>query len=280
VRERLEWDELPAVVRAEVEDRAGPVVAAERVDTGLNCAVALIVHTTGSGSLFLKGVRTADADQMAGLLCEARMADVVGGVSPDVRYRFELEGWFLLAFLYIEGRHADLSPGTGDLPAVRRVLTNMHRLRVPTFPVPLLEERFAGVLLSSEVGCLAGTHLLHTDANPHNILIGRFGGAAFVVDWAMPALGPAWVDLAYTAVRMMESGQTSTSALLWLGDFSHWRAADPKAVDAFVNVTCRHWTRVVGEKDAEPRNARFRHLLAYRHTPAPRGTRPGSRTSR
>ena len=271
--ERLEWDELPASVRNAVEERTGPVVAAELVEEGLNCSVALVLHTKRAGRLFLKGARTSDTDGLAGLACEERINPALGGVAPGIRYRFDADGWLLLAFVYIEGRHADLSPGTADLPAVASALSRMHHLGVPPFPVPPLEDRFRKFLLPNEVGRLSGAHLLHTDANPHNILIGRSGGDAHVIDWAMPATGPAWVDLAYTAVRMMESGQTPTAALLWLGDFPHWRHADPKAVDTFVKATCRHWTETVGEDGAGPSNARFRRLLAYRHTPAPKGQR-------
>ncbi|WP_406000454.1 aminoglycoside phosphotransferase [Streptomyces sp. NBC_00829] len=269
--ERVQWEELPSELRNAVEARTGPVITSENVAEGLNCSVALVVHTRTSGPLFLKGVRTSDAAGMVGLRCEEQINETVAGISPTILYRFEVGGWFCLAFIYVDGRHADLSPGTEDLAAVAFTMGRMQQLifnePLPfgrfTFTAPQLAERFAKFLNPGEAAALKGTNLLHTDANPHNIMIGDDCGDAYVVDWAMPAIGPAWVDPAYTAVRLMECGQTPSDALGWLGGFASWRQADPKAVEVFVNATCRHWTATVGEKGAEPSNARFRHLLGF-----------------
>ncbi|MEC4017552.1 phosphotransferase [Streptomyces sp. H27-D2] len=125
---------------------------------------------------------------------------------------------------------------------------------------------------------LNGSHLLHTDANPHNVMIGSPDGDAYAVDWAMPAIGPAWVDAAYLATWLLSYGQSPADALGWLSGFTSWRQADPTAVETFVNATCRHWTATVGEKDAERSNARFRHLLDFPHeAPVPRRRRSSPR---
>ncbi|MCP9210589.1 phosphotransferase family protein [Streptomyces sp. NEAU-Y11] len=260
--ERIEWDDLPGEFRTAVEDRTGAVAAAETVAEGLNCAVALIL-TTANGTLFLKGVRHSDADGMAALRCEEQINPTVGGISPTIRHRFDAGGWLALAFTCVPGRHADLGPGSADMDAVTFTLQRMQNLPTPGFPIPRLADRLEDFLEPGEAERLAGTCLLHTDTNPHNILINSDADKAYVVDWAMPAIGPAWVDPAYTAVRLMECEQSPTEALAWLGNFTSWRQADEQAVRAFVMATCRHWTAAVGEKDAEPSNRRFRHLLAY-----------------
>ncbi|MEK8172928.1 phosphotransferase [Streptomyces sp. M19] len=202
--------------------------------------------------------------EVAGLRTEETINGSIEGIGPTVRYRFEAGGWLGLAFAYVSGRHADLSPGTKDLDAVASVLTKLQNHARPFPPVPRFADRFTTHLLPGERLHLEGPHLLHTDINPHNILIAE-DGDPYLVDWAMPATGPAWIDLAYTAVRLIECDQTAEVALAWLARFPGWQRACPEAVEAFVNVTCRHWTATVGERGAAASNARYRMLLNYRH---------------
>ncbi|WP_405799246.1 phosphotransferase [Streptomyces sp. NBC_01506] len=257
--ERVEWEQLPAGLRVSVEVRTGAVVAAELVPQGLNCTVALAL-TTQRGPLFFKGVREDDTEGVAALRWEEQLNPTVRGVSPTIRHTFRSDGWYCAAFDYIEGRNADLGPGSADLDTVALTLHRMHQLRLPDLTIPPLADRFSGHLLPGEEQALAGGHLLHTDTNPHNIMIS--GGNAYVVDWAMPAVGPAWVDAAYTAVRLMEYGQSPATALAWLNTIPSWRRADPKAVAAFTSATCRRWTATVGEKSAAASNTRIQHLTA------------------
>ncbi|WP_372406161.1 phosphotransferase [Streptomyces luteireticuli] len=229
----------------------------------LNCSAALALTTGRSGRLFFKGAREADGEAVTALGREARINATVQGVSPIVRHRFRIGGWSCLAFAHIAGRHADLGPGTDDLASVGSVLRRMQALSESAFPAPPLADRYVPYLLPGEAERLSGTGLLHTDTNPHNILISDGDGTAYVVDWARAATGPAWVDPACTAVRLMECGQAPADALAWLDGFASWRTADPRSVEAFVNVTCRRWTARVGERGAEQSNTRFRHLLSY-----------------
>lgn len=263
--ERVSWEALPAGLRGAVEERAGQVIASEIVAEGLNCAAALVLTTRRGERLFFKGVRETHVAAVAALDHEARINGVVQGVSPTVLHRFRVSGWSCLAFAFVDGRHADLGPGTSDLAAVASALRHMQAFSGSAFPAPPFVDRFTPYLLPGEAASLSGTALLHTDTNPHNILIDKRNGNACIVDWAMPATGPAWADPAYTAVRLMECGQAPADALAWLGGFTSWRQAEPRSVEAFVNVTCRRWAATVGEQAAEPSNARFRHLLGFHH---------------
>ncbi|MGW6459811.1 aminoglycoside phosphotransferase [Streptomyces sp. NPDC055078] len=266
----MEWDELPAGLRQAVAERTGEVLSAERVAGGLNSPIALTITTKGNGPLFLKGVRDNDADAVMGLRWEELVNPAVRGIGPTIRHSFRAGGWLCLAFIHIDGRHADLSPGSADLAAVTFTLQRLRGLRAPEAPLPRFGQRFAAYLKPGETEALTGRHLLHTDTNPYNIMVGRHGGNAYLVDWAMPAIGPSWIDPAYTAVRLMECGQSADDAIGWLSGFPHWRRADPKAVETFVQVICRHWAETVGEPEAETRNERFRQLLDFPHeSPAP-----------
>lgn len=180
-----------------------------------------------------------------------------------------------------------MAPGSTDLDAIAFVLNRMQQLTFSNplpygrfqFMVPPLADRFEGFISADEAHALKGSNLLHTDTNPHNVLMyGHRQNRACMVDWAMPAIGPAWVDPALTAVRLMESGHTPAEALRWLEGFTSWQHADPEAVKVFVNATCRQWTARVGEKDAQYSNGNYEALLGYRHKsvkrPVPR-KRPG-----
>ncbi|WP_274561661.1 phosphotransferase [Streptomyces spiramyceticus] len=257
----VEWEELPDDVRQAVELRTGRVVAAEVVEEGLNCSTALVLDTERAGAVFLKGVLLTDSAGVGALTVEARVNTAVAGVGPRLLWAgIQAGGWYCLVFDYVDGCHADLSPGSPDLDSVALLLRRMQLLRAPALPFPQLAARFRAYLCPGEAGLLRGDHLLHTDANPHNILISDDGSAS-LVDWAMPALGPAWVDAAYTAVRLMESGIAPVRARAWLYGFESWKQADVKSVRTFIGVTCRHWDAVVGPDKARPSNQRFLQLI-------------------
>ncbi|WP_124267641.1 phosphotransferase [Streptomyces sp. ADI96-02] len=282
--ERVRWEELPAELRDAIETKAGEVTESEVVAEGLNCSTALMIRTEKHGSLFLKGVRENVTVEVGALRQEERVNGALGGISAQLRHRFRLAGWYCLTFEYVDnGRHADMTPGSSDLDAIGFALDRMQQLVFPNllpygrfqFTVPTLADRFEDFINTAESRALQGDNLLHTDINPYNILMyGAHNSRACVVDWAMPATGPAWVDPAYTAVRLMECGHTPAAALKWLGGFTSWQYADPESVRALVNAVCRQWTARVGEKDARYSNGNYEHLLGYPHKT---GKRPTSR---
>ncbi|MFI6350483.1 phosphotransferase [Streptomyces sp. NPDC050560] len=261
--DRVQWEHLPAVLRAAIEETTGKAAAAEPVELGLNSPVALAL-AAAEGMFFVKGVRDDDAGGRAALAWEERLAPAVSDVSPTLRLAVYAAGWRVLVFDFVPGRTADLGPGSPDVVATAALMRRLACLAPAARSVAPVADQYARYLLPGEAALLHGRHLLHTDTNPHNILVDD--GTARLVDWAMPARGPAWIDPALTAVRLMEADQTPRAALAWLDGIPSWRRADPAAVSAFVGVVCRDWTTRLGARDAEPSNARFRALLA----PAPR----------
>nr|WP_246469949.1 phosphotransferase [Streptomyces olivoverticillatus] len=246
---------MPGAVRAAVEERTGAVIAAETLPDGLTCATALSL-TTATGRTFVKGGPVHRAAQQ----WEVLVNPYVRAIGPRLLWQVVADGWDLLGFEYVDGRHADLSPGSPDLPLVAEALRTAHdRQPRPTPAVPPLVERWSALLAPGEAALLGGDSLLHTDTNPHNILIAD--RRAHLVDWAMPALGPAWADVAYTTVRLMEADCPTGRALAWAARFPCWRAADAQALRAFVAANCRHWDSRVGPVAARPSNARFTALL-------------------
>ncbi len=252
------WSDLPEGVRRAVELRFGAVVSARTVTEGITCRTALNL-VTATETLFLKGVPVADRDGVAAQRTEVRINGNVRTVGPAVRWEGVAGGWHLVVFDHLEGRHADFAPGSADAGVVADVLRRARLCRAPEGePVPPLIERYGAVLGPGDADVLAGSSLLHTDTNPHNIVITPRGG--HLVDWAMPAIGPAWVDAANTAVRLMGFGWEPREALAWLRAFPDWESAAPSARAAFVRVVTDDATARFGQYAVEE-NARFHSLL-------------------
>ncbi|MGW7001377.1 phosphotransferase [Streptomyces sp. NPDC054933] len=253
---RTDWHDLPAATRAAVEARTGPVLAAEPVADGLTCSMAAVL-ATAVGRVFVKGVAADDTDGRGAQRWETVVNPSVRAASPVLRWQIAADGWDLLGFDHVDGEHADLSRAS-DRGLVAEALRSVQHVVAPA-SVQQFADRFADVLDPGQLRLLAGTALLHTDTNPHNLLVGN--GRAWLVDWAMPAAGPAWVDVAYTAVRLMEADVPAGEALAWAARFPSWRAADPAAVEAFVTGVCRQWEARIGPVGARSSNTRFEALL-------------------
>lgn len=256
---RCDWDGLPAVVRAEVEALTGPVSEVQPVTDGLTCSFAAGLRA-GRGRWFVKGAPETDARAWEAQYAERLVFPLLDGVSPAFRWKVTAAGWELMVFDWADGRHADLGPGSPDLPLVAEVMLAAQEITAPHFLYMPLAHRLGPWLETAEVPLLAGETVLHTDTNPHNLLVSD--DRAWMVDWAMWAQGPAWVDVAYTTVRLMEADTAPADALLWAERFPSWRQADPKAVAAFVAGSCRQWEAMVGAVDCLPSNLRFEALLA------------------
>lgn len=239
--QRFEWFDLPESVRTAVEQASGPVVKAEAATEGLNSHLAAVLYTA-SGSLFLKGIRT-DHPAVTAQQREAAINPHVRTVTPELLWHTEVDGWNLLAFECVEGRHADYAPGSSDLLKVVDVLTELGRIRAPELPLRRAEERWAEHVEDPAVlDLLAGETLLHTDISPYNILI--TSGPARIIDWAWPTKGAAFIDPCYFAIRLMAAGHTPEQAEQWAGQVPAWRDAPMEAVDAFVAISARMWGEI------------------------------------
>ncbi|MEV6826005.1 hypothetical protein [Amycolatopsis sp. NPDC051102] len=199
---------LPPAVRAAVEAEVGEIRRVEPVASGLNSTFAAVLHTTDT-AVFVKGM-PSDHPRVRGQHREAAIASYLGGIAPPLRWHLDVAGWDLLGFDYLPGRVADLSPGSHDLAVVACTLARLGEFEPPDLPLPRIEHRWSGLADDTDLALLAGDHLLHTDLNPNNILISD--GRAWLVDWAWPTLGAAWIDPACAALWLIAEGHTPTAA--------------------------------------------------------------------
>src|SRR5688572_20698970 len=132
---RIPWPEIHPAVRACVEETVGVVGDSVTVWAGYSCDFASAIGTA-SGSFFVKGVRHGHPAVMRQHL-EAAVAPYVTALSPRLLRHISMCGWDVLVFEYVEARHADLSPGSRDLPCVADALRRLGALAPPGADVPL-----------------------------------------------------------------------------------------------------------------------------------------------
>lgn len=241
-----DYEALPRLVRAAVEERTGEVRSARSADAGTNCAVATILDTE-SGLMFLKGLPLDDLRVVAQQR-EARIGPFVGAVSPRLLWHAAVEGWDLLAFDAIEdGRHADYTPGSPDVPKVFELLERLARIPCPQVSMYSAERRWGKVLDDpADAKRFAGSSLLHTDWHQWNILV--TGERAWLVDWAWATWGAPFIDPALVVPRLIAAGHTPGEAESWAEKSAAWRNADQTSVTLF-SVAVARMVRTLADKD-------------------------------
>lgn len=243
---RIGWDDLPDQLRVAVRDHVGQVHRVDTIAAGLNAAFTARLHTD-SGVVFAKGVRSERA------VAHRREGDInphVQPIAPRLLWHVDTAGWYVLGFEHLDGRRADLGPGSADLPAVAGVLGQLAELVPPRIACKRIEYRWADAAQQAGIDAtfLAGCNLLHTDLNPHNILVTDAG--VRIVDWSWPTLGAAWIDTACTALWLIAEGHSPVDAETWASRVPMWTNASGDALDAFTAINAALWGQIAA---ADPR---------------------------
>lgn len=240
------WDDLPEPVRAALEEHAGVVRHTDTISSGLNASFTARLHTD-TGVIFAKGV---PSDRAAAQRREAQINPHVQPIAPQLLWYIDTHGWHILGFEHLNGRAADLTPCSPDLLDIAGVLGQLADLDSPSDGCRRIEDRWADAAQRAGVnaGLLAGNHLLHTDLNPHNILVTDAGTR--IVDWSWPTLGAAWIDTACTALWLIAEGHSPANAESWASQVAVWAEATPEALDAFTATNAPLWGQIAAD---EPR---------------------------
>lgn len=262
--EALNLTDLPRAVRTAIAAKTGPVRSIRTVEAGRNSPLSLRV-TTDAGTLFLKGLR-AEGGRLATQQREYEINRHLGGISPTARWHVWTEGWYVIAFDFIEGRHADYGPGSPDLPLVGALLQHLSDVPAPsTLALRRAEQRLAAYVTRDEdLRYFEGDGLLHTDLNPHNVLI---ADRAYLVDWGWATAGAPWLDAGYWIIWLIAQGHEPTDAEAVADTVPAWCAAPRAGVDAFAAASTNLWREISAEASdpwTEQIRAAAEQWLVYR----------------
>ncbi|WP_434446331.1 phosphotransferase family protein [Lentzea sp. E54] len=264
---RLEWQDLPAGVRAAVQAHTGPVIKAENSSAGRNSAFSSSLTTAG-GRVFCKGGRTEGAQAIMHRNEAAVNPFLPENLAPRLLWHVEQDGWLLLGFEHVSGQHADLSPGSPDLPLVVDAVRTISTITPPDTPRRMIADHWRTALAGGTTGEWAaraplhmrGETVVHSDLNPLNILV---GDTARVVDWAWWRVGAAWIDPAFVVVRLVAEGHTPTQAEQWAAQCDGFRRAPAEAITAFAaSLVCLWGRRFAGTAATEAAQKWAEHRMA------------------
>ena len=245
------WEDLPEVVRAEIEARTGPVSGGAASGEGMNSGLRLVIGTPG-GAVFLKGVGPGGRggwklDQAAAL------APYVAEVSPPLLWRVRAGGWDVLAWPALPGRPwADQSPGSADLPKLLAVLRAVGEIPAPGCVTVTAADHWARY--AADPAVFDGGMLVHRDMNPCNFVVGD--ERAWLVDWGWAVRGPAWLTAAELVLSLLESEWSPDAAEEAVACLPAWRAANPRHIDVFARANVSMWDEALAENPGWPRDWR------------------------
>lgn len=233
---KANWEDA----RQLIEKETGPIRAVKEISEGRNSEISVIVRS-GDDATFVKGRKT-DHPQVWTQEREKTINPSVRHISPWLKWSARNDEWDLLGFEYIPGTQVDYSPGSADIPKVIRTLLQLQEISCPDIEIKQADQRWADYTDAPEL--LRGTCLLHTDWSPGNVMI---NDRAYLVDWAWPTKGAAWIDPACLAVWLIACGHTPRSAESWASRISSWQNAPASALDEFSRVQALMWDGIASD---------------------------------
>lgn len=268
---RRTWEQLPEPVRHEIMCHCGPVHGNIAAPAGLNSEFSATLNVGGgdsmpAGLVFVKGI-TADHAQSWAHRRERYVNPLLPAHAPRILWSTETAGWLMLGFEHVPGRHANLSPGSADLPLVSGAASAIaHTLSPAPVPdLPELAEQWTRLAAwrrlrhnpptdlhpwslsqldqfvdwgERAVEAVDGASLVHTDLHAFNMLI---DGSARVVDWAWSRRAASWVDVGFLVLRLIAAGHTPGEAEHWAEPVGKWSAAPDEARTSFAVAVLGIW---------------------------------------
>ena len=243
MEKRIEWHDLPATLKDSISARTGPVISGRAATDGQNSPLAAILHTR-DGKVFVKGLPSGHR-LIITQAREAAAAPLAKGLSPELLWHFDEDGWNVNGFEHVDGRKASYQPGSPDIGPVTDLMTALSRIEVPPGPGPWkpIATRLRTYLDDPADGRLfTGLHLTHTDWMPDNVLI--TAGRAWLVDWAWATPAKSWIDQGLWVIRLIANGHPISQAEAIAAQLPAYAAADPAHIAVFARANRNMWDEI------------------------------------
>ncbi len=224
---RLEWQFLPANLRAYIDRKCGsPVVEAASQGAGFTPGFASVLTCEDGSRHFVKAASTKAQKAFAhSYREEARKLALLPTSVPAPRLLWLLDDdWVVLGIEYVAGRNPvrpwqqdDLDAALDALEVVATELTpppsdlglepfaadfgelvgHWDHVRTTQPDLPHLEE--AAALAARFAEATQGDTVVHTDVRDDNFIVDG-DGQVWICDWNWPVVGAAWLDSFMTLI--------------------------------------------------------------------------------
>jgi aminoglycoside phosphotransferase (APT) family kinase protein len=266
---RLDWQDIPAQVRAAVEQAlGGAVVNVTSQPSGFSPGVAVRLQLENGRRVFVKAVGPEpNPDSPEFHRREARNMQAMPTSAPVPRLLWSLDelGWVVLVFEDVEGKHPANPWRNDELSRVLDAMTDLSNAMTPSPLQPPVVSKAADAFMSylqgwwrlktfegdgfdrldawsqrhidglvelesQAVTAAEGDTLLHFDIRADNMLLTP--EKVWFVDWPHARIGAAWIDLILFAPSVRMQGGPPPEELL--ARYSLARNADRAAVTAVI----------------------------------------------
>ncbi|WP_159945461.1 MULTISPECIES: protein kinase [unclassified Nocardiopsis] len=219
-----------------IQPHTGDIHQTVPVTEGYGASTTAVITGT-RGEFFVKATPNRAGGHLDAARREAAVNPAVRTLSPALQWQVENEEWFVLGFEVVQGRTADITPGSADLPRIIDAVDQLAAVPLPEVAEGWEDVRWDRFATKEEQQLLRGDALTHTDLHEHNVLLGE--ERTWIVDWEWPTRGAEALTPSCLAVQLVAAGHSPAAAEGWVAGCQAWKRATPESLDAFARANAR-----------------------------------------
>jgi hypothetical protein len=221
-----------------IRPHTGRVKEVRTITNGFGVSTTFVASCE-TGEWFVKATPNKPGGNLDAAKREAAVNPFVRALSPAIRWRAEDEDWFVLGFEVVDGRTANIEPGSVDLPNIIEAVDVLSDIPLPEVAHGWEDTRWDRFATEDEQKLLRGDTLTHTDIHHHNVLISPDRNRTWVVDWEWPTRGSEVITPSALVVQLVAAGHSPADAEAWMARGKVWQRAAREAIDAFARANAR-----------------------------------------
>ncbi|MGR6999921.1 phosphotransferase [Yinghuangia aomiensis] len=218
----------------------GREFTAEDLPEGGGSGVVALVTLADGHKVFVKA--TDAPGRMIELQLEADLGPYLPEYAPRFLWSVTAAGWYVIAVEGLSGVVAELEAASPHLGLIAEALTAVGQQKAPVLDPPLWTAWDTWRIwdIPEAEPLFQGDRLVHADPAATNFIITP--NRAYLIDWSWSLVGPAWIDPALCAVRLMADGDhTAESAYEWASRIPAFAEAPPGGLRALAVAEARRW---------------------------------------